>query len=160
MQRVNFLIKTADKKLIETEAYNTPLIGFPLQNQPLQAAQKHFEHLNLNFADEGNLDGEIHLLIGFGNYWRFLAGEVRFCDREGLVAVNSLFGWMLSGSIKVKSEELVTRNLHLTHVLFSRDIVGYEKINEFRFKDADVLEIKNRSAVNLANADFTKQVNL
>ena len=37
-----------------------------------------------------------------------------------------------------------------------------EKINsnEFRFKDADVLEIKNRSAVNLANTDFAKQVNL
>ena len=32
--------------------------------------------------------------------------------------------------------------------------------NEFRFRDASVLEIKNRSAVNLAKADFTKQVNL
>ena len=32
--------------------------------------------------------------------------------------------------------------------------------NEFRFRDSSVLEIKNRSAVNLAKADFTKQVNL
>ena len=32
--------------------------------------------------------------------------------------------------------------------------------NEFRFRDAGVLEIKNSSAVNLAKTDFTKQVNL
>ena len=37
-----------------------------------------------------------------------------------------------------------------------------EKINssEFHFRGAGVLEIKNRSAVNLAKIDFTKQVNL
>ena len=37
-----------------------------------------------------------------------------------------------------------------------------EKINsnKFRFMDAGVLEIKNRSAVNLAKTNFTKQVNL
>ena len=39
---------------------------------------------------------------------------------------------------------------------FSEKIIS----NEFRFKDADIFEIKNRSAVNLANKDFTKQVNL
>lgn len=48
----------------------------------------------------------------------FMIGKV-------LETVNSdLFGWMLSGSIGIKSEELVTTNLHLTHDLFSRDIVG------------------------------------
>ena len=39
MQRVNFFIKTADEKLIETEAYTSPLICLPLQNQPLQIAR-------------------------------------------------------------------------------------------------------------------------
>ena len=42
------------------------------------------------------------------------------------MAVNSLLGYALSGSIAVKSEELETTNLHLTHVLLSRDIAGYE----------------------------------
>ena len=55
--------------------------------------------------DKGNLDGEIDLLIGSDNYLRFLTSEVKLCDRESLVAVNSLFGWVLSGSIVVKSEE-------------------------------------------------------
>ena len=97
VRRVNFFIKTADEKFKETEACVFPLICLSLQYQPLQIARKHFKHLNLNFADKGNLDGEIDLLIGSDNYWRFLTGEVKLCDREGLVAVNSLFGWVLSG---------------------------------------------------------------
>ena len=107
VQRVNFLIKT-------TDAYRSPLICLPLQYQLLQIARKHFKHLSLNFADKRNLDGEIDLL----------KGEINLCDREGLVAVNSLFVWVLSG---VKSEELETTNLHSTHLLFSRDIPGHER---------------------------------
>ena len=141
VQRMNFFIKTADEKLIETEAYTSPLICLPLQNQPLQIARKHFKHLNLNFGDKGNLDGEIDLLICSTKYWQFLTGEVKLCDREGLVAVNSLFGSVLSGSIGVKSEELETTNLHSTHVLFSGDIAGYQ--NSFsRFWDLEVLKFQ------------------
>ena len=79
-------------------------------------------------------------LIGSDNYWFYLNREVKLWDRKTLVAVNYLFGCVLSGSIWFKSEELVTKNLRWTHVLFSRDFVGYEKIisNDFRFKDRDV----------------------
>ena len=45
---------------------------------------------------------------------------------------------MLSGSIGVKSEELETKNLHSTHVLFSRDIAGYES-SVSRFWDLEVI---------------------
>ena len=79
--------------MIKTKAYTSPLICLPSQYQPLQITRKHCKHLNLNFADKaGNLDGEIDLLIGSYNYWCFLTGKVKLCDREGLVAVNSLFG--------------------------------------------------------------------
>ena len=71
VQPVNSFIKTAHEKLIETEAYTSPLICLPFQHQPLQIARKHFKHLNLNFADKGNFDGEIDLLIGSDNYWCF-----------------------------------------------------------------------------------------
>ena len=47
------------------------------------------------------------LLIGSDHYWCYLTGEVKLSDRETLVSVNYLFGWMLSGSIEFKSEELV-----------------------------------------------------
>ena len=89
------------------------------------------------------MDGEIDVLIGSDNYWRFLKGEVKLCDREGLVAVNSLFGWALSGSIRVKSEELETTNLHSTHVLSSRDIAGYEN-SVSKFWDLEVLGISEK----------------
>ena len=78
VERVNFFIKITDEKLIETEGYTSPLICLPLQYQPL-IARKRFKHLNLNFADKGNLDGEIDLVIGSDNYWRFLIGEVKLC---------------------------------------------------------------------------------
>ena len=69
---------------------------------------------------------------------------------------------MLCGSIGVESEDLVTTSLHSIHVLFSWDVVGYEKINsnESLFKDADVLEIKNRSTVNLANTDHVSIISV
>ena len=100
---------------------------------------KQFEHLNLNFVDKGNKDGHINFLIGSDNYWFYVTGKVKLCDRETLVAVNSLSGCVLSGSIWFKSEKSVTKSLCWTHVLFYRDIVDYEKIisNEFCFKDAD-----------------------
>ena len=143
VQRENFFIKTADEKLIETEVYTSLLVCLPLQNQPLQIARKHFKHLNLNFGDKGNLDGEIDLLICSDKYWQFLTSEVKLWDREGLVAINSLFGWVLSGSIGVKSEELETTNLRSTHVLFSGDIAGYE--NSFsRFWGFEVLKFQKR----------------
>ena len=41
--------------------------------------------------------------------WCFLTEEVVQCDTEGLVAVNSLFGWVLSGSNGVSSEGLVKK---------------------------------------------------
>ena len=126
--------------MIETEAYKTPLICLPLQYQPLQIVRKHFKHLNLNFADKGNLDGEIDLLTGSVNYWRFLTDKGKLCDGEGLVAVNSWFGWVLSGSIGVKSEELETTNLHSTHALLSRDIAVYEN-SVSRIWDLEVLGI-------------------
>ena len=145
MQRVNFFIKIADEKLIETEVYTSPLICLPLQHQPLQIAQKRFKHLNLNFAHKGNLDGEIDLAIGSNNYCRFLTGEVKLCDREGLVAVNSLSGWVFSGSIGVKSEETETTKLYSTHVLFSRDITCYEN-SASKFWDLEVLGISEKEA--------------
>ena len=37
--------------------------------------------------------------------WCYLTMEAKLCDRETLAAVNYLFGWMLSGSIRFKSEE-------------------------------------------------------
>ena len=64
--------------------------------------------------DKGNLDEHMDFLIGSDNYWFYLNREVKLWDRKTLVAVNYLFGCVLSGSIWFKSEELVTKNLRWT----------------------------------------------
>ena len=58
VQRVNFLIKTDLKKIGRDRSVNYIFICLSLRNQLLQIARKHFEHLNLNFVDEGNLTGD------------------------------------------------------------------------------------------------------
>ena len=54
-----------------------------------------------------------------------------------------MFGWVLTGSIGIRSEELETTNLHLTHVLFSRDIAGYEN-SISKVWDLEVLGISEK----------------
>ena len=54
MQRVNLFIKTAEEKF-KTEAYTSPLICLPLQNQPLKTARKHFKHLNTFFLNKQSI---------------------------------------------------------------------------------------------------------
>ena len=70
-------------------------------------------------------------------------GEVKLRDREGLVAVNSLFRCVLRGWIGIKSEELETTNLHSTHVVFSRDNAGYEN-SVSRLWDLETLGISEK----------------
>ena len=98
--------------------------------------------------DKGNLDGEIYLLLGSDTCWHFLKRKVKLCDREGLVAVNPLFGMVLSGSIGFKWEKLEITNLHSTHVMFSRDIAGCENLwkSFSRICDLDVYGIWEKEA--------------
>ena len=67
--------------------------------------------------------------------------DLRARKRLNMNLANEKFWWEVPSFLK-KGEEFV------------------EKINsnKFRFMDAGVLEIKNRSAVNLAKTNFTKQV--
>ena len=75
------------------------------------------------------------------------------------MAVNSLFGWVLSGSIGVKSEELETINLHSTHVLFPKDIAGYE--NSFsRFRSFRESQKRRLRAIITILRIFVKILNI
>ena len=80
--------------------------------------------------------------------WRYIETEHSPADlitrkRLNMNLANEKFWW--EGSFFLKKGE---------------EFIGKINYNEFRFRDSGVLEIKNRSAVNLAKTDFTNQVNL
>ena len=80
--------------------------------------------------------------------WRYIETEHSPADlitrkRLNMNLANEKFWW--EGSFFLKKGE---------------EFIGKINYNEFRFRDSGVLEIKNRSAVNLAKRDFTNQVNL
>ena len=149
VQRVNFLIKTADKNWQRLKRTLHLLFAYLCR---INHYKSHENILNIWILILRMRVIWVEKLI----FSYVLTGEIKFCDSEGLVAVNSLFKWMLCGSIGVELEDLATTSLHSIHVLFSWDIVGYESL----FKDADVLEIKNRSTVNLANTDHVSIISV
>ena len=57
----------------------------------------------------------IDMLIGLDIYWDFVTGEAKHCQGENLVAVNSIFGWLISGPIEQENDKTVT--LTATHML-------------------------------------------
>ena len=60
--------------------------------------------------------------------WCFLTEEVVQCDTEGLVAVNSLFGWVLSGSNGVSLEDLVKKKVYIWQMFCSQRILQVMKL--------------------------------
>ena len=72
---------------------------FTLKNQNVEIAAGQHEHLlNLVFADcsEGEDSLEFGVLIGLDFYYSIVSGVVKK-GTEGPVAIESCFGWMLSG---------------------------------------------------------------
>ena len=128
---------------MQTKAYVPPLICLPIKNQPLNLAKKHFETYNVNFADQGHLGDEIDLLIGMDYYWTFMTGKVQQVDEfRNLVMLESVFGWILSGSLNADGTENHVINTNVTHVLrvFATDRYNYEN-DVYKFWDLETLGI-------------------
>ncbi|XP_076038379.1 uncharacterized protein LOC143023660 [Oratosquilla oratoria] len=91
---------------VEVETICPPLSRQRIPSDVLQS----LSHLQL--ADDYGHDGDLTLdiLIGVDNYWRFVSPEnlIR-CD--DLVAFESVFGWILSGSCMKTQEENVSHQM-------------------------------------------------
>ena len=83
----------------------------------------------MNFADQGHLGDEIDLLIGMDYYWTFMTGKVQQLHGfRNLVMLESVFGWILSGSLNADGTENHVINTNVTHVLrvFATDRYNYK----------------------------------
>ena len=107
------------KKNIYLRDFGVPLVCSPLSGQQINFVKTMFPCLaSLDLADKGNGDSEIDLLIGADFYWYITEGELRRLSSDGLTAVRSKLGWLLSGPFDVSHcKEGCSMNLAITHVL-------------------------------------------
>ena len=115
--------------------FAVPVICAPLTSYKIEIVEDTFPELkNLDLSDERMDNQEIDLLIGCDYYWSIVGDENIRCGKEGLVAVNSKLGWLLSGPMKEEKEEAFSANLatHTMKVSFN------ENIDETRSLHAEV----------------------
>jgi hypothetical protein len=134
---------------VYVKGFSVPLVCSPLSGQRLNIVKEMFPCLKgLELADQGAGDSEIDLLIGADYYWHIIDGEVKRLNSEGLMAVKSKFGWLLSGPFDVtKSKDRCSMNLNSVHVLrVTVETGGNDPLEEEikRFWDLDTLGIVDK----------------
>ena len=117
---VNVCLKnvSSDETLIVT-AHVVPMICSPLSHQAVQFAKQRYSHLEgilLSESDSGD-NMEVEILIGADQFWNVANGETRR-GNGGPVALNTRFGWTLSGPVEnTPCSDAHSINLAVTHVL-------------------------------------------
>ena len=116
---VNLGVATKCGPGLEIPILVLPLICGPLFNQPTACLRERYEHLSgLELADSScdsdNFD--VDIFIGSDLYWRFVKGRT-LRGRSGPTAIQSKFGWVLSGPAEQLAQEDTIVNLVSTHIL-------------------------------------------
>ena len=123
-----------------------PTICGPITGQLITCAINCFPHLTgLELADSGDLNEclEIGILIGVDQYWEVVTGEI-VQGRSGPSAMQTCFGWVLSGPVPGVVAELHVTCSNISHVLTAQkqqELVHLEKKLQ-AFWDLDTLGIK------------------
>ena len=92
-------LKCADDSYVSLFATEIPTICAPVYRPdiPLHVLQS-FEQLSIEAVCSDGGEVQVDVLIGLDSYWKFMkSGIVR--NTGGLVAQESVFGWVLSGSL-------------------------------------------------------------
>ena len=113
--RVNMKIKYGPD--MEFFLLTVPRICEPLTGQSITFAD--FKHLStLGLADSGYVGNstDIDILIGADNYWRLVTRRLQK-GRDGLTAIETKLGWVLSGPVPRFSSADTTVNFCSSHVL-------------------------------------------
>ena len=129
--------------------FAVPTICVPLTSYKREMVEKAFPDLTeLDICDvqTSNGDAEIDVLIGSDYYWSVVGDENRRGKSEGLVAVNSKLGWLLSGPLK--HEEIIDKDTavsahNMIVVLDEKEEEKKLNVQVEKFWDLDTLGIKN-----------------
>ena len=100
IDRVLLAAKTNSHGNILIKALCLPMLCLPISSPSMTFLKGQFEKFHgIEFVDEDS-KRKIDLLIGFDLYWNFVTGNiVKSGESGGLVAVETKFGWILSGCV-------------------------------------------------------------
>ncbi|XP_076037766.1 uncharacterized protein LOC143023138 [Oratosquilla oratoria] len=124
-----------DVKVIDTQGHPHSILAVeveticpPLSRQRIPSdVLRSLSHLQLADDYGSGRDLTLDILIGVDNYWRFVSPE-NFIRCEDLVAFESLFGWILSGSCMKTQEENV---FHQMLCISTAKPVNESELHEF-----------------------------
>ena len=95
------------------------MICNPLSDQCVSIAKNQYDHLKylkLSDSSDSKFNCNAGILVGADYYWDFVSGNIRR-GNSGPVAVETILGWVLSGTCEFESNISDTVNLSSTHVL-------------------------------------------
>ena len=104
---VSLGLNTWNGDTVQLSFLSVPLICDPISDQPITCAMENYEYLaNLDLADYSSASDllEVDVLIGSDHYWKLVMGEVIRND-DGPMAIQTKFGWVLSGPVQELSCE-------------------------------------------------------
>ena len=110
-------VENSSYKIISTLV--VPLICNPLSDQCVSIAKNQYDHLKylkLSDSSDSKFNCNAGILIGADYYWDFVSGNIRR-GNSGPVAVETILGWVLSGTCEFENNISDTVNLSSTHVL-------------------------------------------
>lgn len=86
--------------------------------RPIKFCVERYPYLNdIDLADSPSDSSHLQpeILIGLDYYWNFVTGEI-LCQGDGVVALHTTLGWVLSGPVPLIENTLCSTTL-TTHVL-------------------------------------------
>ncbi|KAK6171842.1 hypothetical protein SNE40_018267 [Patella caerulea] len=155
----NLQLRTLSGDFVEVKSLSVPSICSPL---PIKLNIQNYPYLlELQLADhyEEFEDNAIDILIGADYYWDFISSE-QVREEDSPVAINSKFGWLISGPIKgvVNADNSTVTNLIIVSQpinVFEEDSNTHLIDNLRRFWDVESIGIMNTNDTKSDNfSDF------
>ena len=130
---------------IEIYALSSPMICSPPSTAIDISGYPHLQELHLSEFSQDTPVDHIDILIGSDHYWDVVTGDISR-ERDGPVAIDSKFGWLLSGPLKRKENSVIT-NLAIHEVASTALCSNNNELqaNLHRFWEVESIGILERS---------------
>ena len=139
---VDLIITSRNGENLQFSFLSVPFICEPLMTQPLSHVVESFPHLReLDLADTGG-EADINVLVGVDIYWELVTGRVVH-GQSGPTAIETSFGWVLSGPADVGMESVVYLSTHTLHT-FTHSLTAGTNLDTqlMKFWDLETLGIQ------------------